>query len=351
MRADDKEVLVAILSYNGMPYLRDCLDTVCSQSYESYDVTVIDNGSKDGSPQFVKKNYPQVKVIENRENFGFAKGFNVGVSSVFMKRNARYKYVAFLMQDVKVDTNWLSELVKFMDRYEEVALSQSLILNWGGSTIDDDGGLLDPLGYTRPRSIGKPVGKVDLREPYKIFYATGGAMLVRIVPSLLMKGELFDPVFGTYCEDIDLSWRARLQGYEILCVPTSKVFHKKPFAQRSIGEAGTGMRMFLSERNSLIYLTKNLSTPNLFKYIPLSIAFRLIVGISILFYLPTAGRARIKGLLSFLTKDFKAVWRDRLETQKRRAVSDDEILKYSKRNTLRIAMSLMKGYFRRVAEA
>ena len=61
MRANTKDVLVAILSYNGMPYLRDCLDTVLSQSYESYDLIVIDNGSTDGSPQFVRKNYPQVR--------------------------------------------------------------------------------------------------------------------------------------------------------------------------------------------------------------------------------------------------------------------------------------------------
>lgn len=346
MRANNKDVLVAILSYNGMPYLRDCLDTVRSQSYESYDLIVIDNGSTDGSSQFVKKNYPQVKVIENRENLGFAKGFNAGIATVLAKRNARYKYVAFLMQDVKVDSNWLSELVKVMDKHEEVALSQSLILNQDGSIIDDDGGLLDPLGYTRPRNIGKAVEKVDLRRPYKIFYATGGAMLLRITRSILINEELFDPIFGTYCEDIDLSWRVRLHGYEILCVPTSKVFHKKPFAQRSIGEAGTAVRMFLSERNSLIYLTKNLSTRNLFKYIPLSIVFRLIIDISMFPYSPLAAKGRIKGLLSFLTKDFKATWRDRLATQERRAVSDDKILKHSKGNTLRIALSLIKSYFR-----
>jgi hypothetical protein len=344
MRAN-KKVLIAILSYNGMPYLRDCLDTVCSQNYEPYDMIVIDNASKDGSLQFVRKNYPKVKTIENHENLGFAKGFNSGVSSVLAKRKSRYKYVAFLMQDVKVDSNWLSELVKVMDRHEEVALSQSLILNWDGSKIDDDGGLLDPLGYTRPRNLGKDATQVDLRKPYRIFYATGGAMLLRIMPSSPLNRDLFDPIFGTYCEDIDLSWRLRLQGYDIICVPTSKVFHKNPFATRSIGGTGTAMRMFLSERNGLIYLTKNLSTRNLIKYIPLSIAFRFAVGISMLLYSPTAAKARIKGLLSFLTKDFKVVWINRLETQRLRVVSDEKILRYSKGNRLRVATSMIKSLF------
>jgi GT2 family glycosyltransferase len=340
----NKEVLVAILSYNGMPYLKDCLDSVRRQSYKSYDLIVIDNGSQDGSPQFVRENYSQVKVIENGENLGFAKGFNVGVLSVLAKRNARYKYVGFLMQDVRVDRKWLGELVEVMDQHKEVALSQSLILNWDGSRIDDDGGLLDPLGYTRPRNIGKAVDEVDLRKPYRVFYATGGAMLLRVTPSIVSRKRVFDPIFGTCCEDIDLSWGVRLHGNEVLCVPTSKVFHKEPFARRRIGAASASMRMFLSERNSLIYLTKNLSTRNLLKYVPISIVLRLILAASLLLYSPTAGKARIKGLLSFLTKDFKAVWRDRLETQEGRAVPDRDILKYSKGNTLRVALGLIKGY-------
>jgi GT2 family glycosyltransferase len=216
---------VIVLSWNGMEYLADCLDAVLSQDYCDFEVIVVDNGSADGSPDFVGQHYPQVRLIRNARNLGFSGGNNVGL------RAATGDVLILLNQDTVVQSGWLEALVEGFQE-SEVGVAGCKILYPDGRTIQHAGGYFDwPIGLAFHYGCDEEDrGQYEhLRE---VEYVTAAAMGVR--RSVLRDvGYLDEAFFPGYFEDLDFCRRVQAAGYRVLYLPQASLIHheSRSFAQ------------------------------------------------------------------------------------------------------------------------
>jgi GT2 family glycosyltransferase len=205
----------------------------------------VDNGSQDGSAEFVQGQYQNVKVISLPENIGFAGGNNAGI------RIAAGKYIALLNNDTKADSLWLSSLVTTAEADPQtVGMWAGKILSYDRPGIIDNVGLLlypDGLGRGKGR-LEKDEGQYD--DPGEALFPSGCAALYR--RAMLDEIGLFDEEFFAYADDVDVGLRARLAGWECRYVPTAKVFHK----YSSSSSAYSPFKAFLVERNRIWVLLK-----------------------------------------------------------------------------------------------
>jgi GT2 family glycosyltransferase len=209
---------VIVLSWNGMAYLEDCLDAVVEQSYPDLQIVVVDNASNDGSASFVERRYPEVRLIRNDRNLGFAAGNNVGL------RAADGELLVLLNQDAVVQPHWLGELAdSFADA--KVGVAGCKILRPDGRTIEHAGGYFTwPLGLAFHHGDGETdQGQYD--ELRKVEYVTAAAMAIRR-STLQHVGLLDEGFYPGYFEDLDYCRRARESGYDVVCVPGARVVHE-----------------------------------------------------------------------------------------------------------------------------
>lgn len=208
---------VIILSWNGMKYLKDCLNAILAQDYPDFEVIVVDNGSTDGSPDFVSAHYSQVRLIRNKYNLGFAAGNNVGLKA------AVGDVLILLNQDTVVQPGWLTALVNILEK-EVIGIAGCKILYPDGKTIQHAGGWIEwPLGLTHHYGQGEQdVGQWDVPQPVE--YVTGAAMAFRR-DVLKGVGFLDEEFWPGYFEDTDFCLRARKVGYEIWYTPDAVLTH------------------------------------------------------------------------------------------------------------------------------
>ncbi|MDD5660255.1 MAG: glycosyltransferase, partial [Actinomycetota bacterium] len=248
------KVTISIANLDGANYLNDCLQSIEKLDYpqDKIEVIVVDNGSKDDSVKFIKDNFPKVKLIENNDNFGFAKANNQAVEA------ASGEFIAFLNNDTRVDDKWLIELLKPVYGSFEVVCSGSKVLSFDGKNIDFAGGMINFEGKGFQIDYGVPVEKdIHNMERYLPF-VNGGAMLIR--KDVFVKAGGFDEDFFAYYEDVDLGWRLWVLGYKVVFAPKSVVYHMHHGTSRNFGD---DKLRFLKERNSLISIFKNYDENNL----------------------------------------------------------------------------------------
>ncbi len=208
---------VIIPVWNGREYLPSCLDALLTQGYPDLEIVVVDNASADGSADLVAERYPQVRLIRNRANLGFAGGCNVGL------RAAQGDVLVLLNQDTRVLPGWLQAVVDALRR-PEVGIVGCKILYPDGETIQHAGGWIEwPLGASFHYGKGEQDdGRWD--EPRQVDYVTGAAMGFR--RDLLERvGPLDEGFWPGYFEDADFCFRAREAGYEIWYVPDAVLIH------------------------------------------------------------------------------------------------------------------------------
>src|SRR4030065_2470068 len=165
---------VIIVNWNGKDFLTTCLDSLKLQSYSNFEVIVVDNGSNDGSVEFLRQYYlPFVKVIENKENLGFSGGNNAGIHA------AKGKYILLLNNDTEADNRWIEELIKEAEKDRTVGMCASKIYSfYQRNIIDVAGHLLYRDGLNRGRGrLDEDVGQYDTVE--EVFFPSGGAALYR----------------------------------------------------------------------------------------------------------------------------------------------------------------------------
>jgi hypothetical protein len=189
------------------------------QSYTDFEVIMVDNGSVDGSANYVREKYPVVKVIALEKNIGFGSGNNMGINA------SQAKYVALLNNDTQVDRSWLQELVRGIETDTKIAMCASkMVFADNPSIIDSAGDELFGFGQTFTYRF-YPANHSSINTPRLCFYACAGAALYR--RSILEETGLFDDIYTpAYYEDCDLGFRAQMLGYECLYVPTAHVAHK-----------------------------------------------------------------------------------------------------------------------------
>lgn len=263
---------VVIPNWNGKDRLAACLDSLKGQ-LEPADIILVDNGSRDGSVEFVEKKYPGVTVIENLKNLGFAGGVNTGIRYSLVKK---YDFVALLNNDAKAQTDWLANLVNFLQAHPKAGIVTSKILAGDGKHIDSTGDLYTIWGLPFPRGRDElDEGQYD--KDRWVFGASGGASLYRA--SMLEKIGLFDEDFFAYYEDVDLSFRAQLAGWKIGFEPRARVIHQIGATSKQI----KGFTAYHTLKNLPLLLWKN--TP--WRLMPtiwprLALAWSLIAGRTLL---------------------------------------------------------------------
>ncbi len=244
---------IIIVNWDGMRFLEGCLGSVFAQAFPSLEVILVDNGSTDGSAGFVKERFPDVTVIENGSNIGFAAANNRGILS------SRGKYVLTLNNDTVLGEGFLAELLRAAAASEEdCGMWAPKILSFHDrDVIDSVGGLLVyPDGLARGRGrLEKDAGQYDRED---VLMPSACAALYR--RSMLDDVGLFDGDFFAYCEDTDLGLRARLAGWKARGAPGAIVYHY----YSGTGGSHTPFKAFLVERNRLWVAVKNLPAPVVF---------------------------------------------------------------------------------------
>ncbi|VXB85955.1 dTDP-Rha--alpha-D-GlcNAc-pyrophosphate polyprenol alpha-3-L-rhamnosyltransferase [Flavobacterium sp. 9AF] len=271
-----KKIAVVILNWNGVDLLRQFLPSVLQYSEEAT-IYVVDNASNDDSISVLKSEFPEVQIIENEGNYGFAKGYNEGL------QNIKEEYLALVNSDIEVTANWLKPIIHIFEKESEIAIIQPKILDFKNKSYFEyagaAGGFIDKYGYPFCRgrifdSVEKDDGQYD--SDRKIFWASGACFFIRNKVYQELKG--FDEDFFAHQEEIDLCWRAFNLGHVIKYSHQSVVYH--------IGGAtlsvGNPKKTYLNFRNSLYMLTKNLPKDKLFKILFLRMVLDGIAGIQFL---------------------------------------------------------------------
>jgi len=298
-------VSVIILNYNGKIFLNECLTSVLNSSYPNFEVILIDNASTDDSIKLAKERYgnvPVLIIVKNDSNLGFAAGNNEGISY------GKGEYVLFLNNDTVVEPNWLIELVSVMESDAKIGAAQSKLLSLADKrTIDSAGDFVDYYGLSIRRGSWGEEDKGQYDRIEEVFSARGAALIVR--SKILAEIGAFDADFFLSYEDIDLCWRIRLNGYKVVFVPKSRVYH--------VGGATTissSVNVFHIEKNRLSTLLKNTPIENLAKYNPLTFTLGEMIC-DFMFNRPLLLYARIRAIL-WVLKNFKKIWCKRLLIQR-----------------------------------
>ncbi len=274
---------IAILNWNGQELLKEFLPSVVQHS-EGAEIFVIDNASDDDSIQFLQNNFPAVKIIQNSENFGFAKGYNFGVAQI-LKENPEIELFCLLNSDVQVTENWLKPMVSLFEKNSEIAVAQPKMLDYKNPEKFEyagaGGGFIDNFGYPYCRgrvfwTLEEDKGQYD--DTIQTFWASGACFFIRTKDFIDSSG--FDESFFAHMEEIDLCWRLNNSGRKIYYCGQSKVYHLGGGTLKS----NSPQKTYLNFRNNLGMLAKNLPKGKGFQLIFSRLILDGITGIIFLFY-------------------------------------------------------------------
>jgi len=263
-----KKVAVVILNFNTREFLEKFLPSVCNTSYPNTEIVLADNASSDSSVQFVKDNYPLVKIIVLDKNYGFTGGYNRALKQV------EADYFVLLNSDVEVDSNWIEPMLKLIESNPSIAAIQPKLLAWHNRDTFEyagaSGGFIDNFGFPFCRGrifdhLEKDHQQYDNNK--KVFWASGAALFIKA--DLYHSTGGLDEDFFAHMEEIDLCWRLQNAGHEIWICPESIVYHVGGGTLQKTNPRKT----YYNFRNGLILLLKNLPANKLFSVI----AFRMVL--------------------------------------------------------------------------
>lgn len=268
---------IVILNWNGRPMLERFLPSVVANTTGDAEVVIADNGSTDDSIEFLKTNYPSLRLILMDKNYGFAEGYNRALAQIDAE------YYVLLNDDVEVTPGWTDKVVALMDSDPQIAAAQPMLkmfdrrdhFEYAGGA----GGYIDKLGYPFCRgrifsTIEQDTGQYnDTRD---VFWATGAAMFVRSAVWKELGG--LDGDFFAHMEEIDFCWRARNHGYRIVATSDAQVFH----VGGGTLPKSSPFKTQLNFRNNLAMLYKNLPASRQRRVIALRIVLDWVAALSFL---------------------------------------------------------------------
>jgi GT2 family glycosyltransferase len=247
------KVAVVIIHWNKIDYLKKFLPSVISTDYPNLQIFLADNCSTDDSVEFVKKHYPQVKIVINDKNYGYAGGYNEALKHV------EADYFVLLNNDIEVPQNWISPVIEAMEKDAKIAAAQPKMLQYENKSYFEyagaGGGYIDKFGYVFCR--GRLFEKCEedtkqYEDTCEVFWATGACLFIKRKAFIEANG--FDAGFFAHMEEVDLCWRLQLLGYKIISVPQSYVYHLGGGTLNKLSSQKT----YLNFRNSLMMMFKNL---------------------------------------------------------------------------------------------
>ncbi|MDE2867055.1 MAG: glycosyltransferase family 2 protein [Chloroflexota bacterium] len=259
--SDTPEASVVIVTWNGLRHLRRCLPALADQTGVEFETIVVDNGSTDGTEEWIAEAYPRTILKRLESNHGFSEANNIGFGL------ARADLVATLNNDAVPDSDWLYSLVQAAHEHPETgSFASRMVLDRDHNIIDSAGVVTDVLGIAWDRHNAEPVGSDEAGD---VFGACAGAALYR--KALLDETGGFDSAFFAYLEDVDLAWRARWLGWTARYVPEARVVH----AHSATGTEESPFKTFYLGRNKVWTVAKNHPTRALLLYGPLLVAYDL----------------------------------------------------------------------------
>lgn len=285
--AQSPTVSVVIVNWNGRRWLESCLPALAAQRYRHFEIIVVDNASEDDSVAWLAQNWPDVRVLIQPENTGFAAANNRGIEV------ATGDWIATLNNDTLVDANWLANLVAAAGE-PQVGMVASLVVFWDDPGRVDAAGIeVDVAGMAWNRGHGRPVEEVLVED--EVFGPNASAALYR--RQMLAEIGAFDEDFFAYYEDVDLAWRARQAGWRCHYAPAAVVRHW----HSATGGQFPRLKAYLVSRNKLWTIVKNYQRRQLWYRLPLialvdlvALAYRLATDRNLA---PLKGRlAALRGL-------------------------------------------------------
>lgn len=305
-------VSIVILNFNGKENLKYCLPSIERQNYKPLEVIVVDNGSKDGSVDFLKARYPRVKLIENKKNLGYSIGNNIGVSK------AKGKYILILNDDTKLTPDLVTKLVKKMENDQRIGVAMPKILLMDKpNMVDSAGSFFTKLGIFRHMSRFEN-GTVEL--PEKIFSAKSACILIR--KELYTELGGFDEDFFAYAVDPDLCWRVWQRGFEVVLVPGAVMYHKG--AATNIKYVNAHFIVYETFKNVISSLIKNLEVHYIY-ILGINIGISFFGILLYIFRLKPKQAFAIISAVSWNAINLKHNLGKRKLTQSKRRVSDKQI--------------------------
>ncbi len=286
----EKKVTVVIPNYNGIKYIRGCMDSLRMQEGEPFDIIVIDNASADGSLQVLQQEYIEARVVPLSENTGFDYAVNLGI------RESNTPYVILLNNDTIVKPGFVQALVEAIEEAEDIFSVSSMMLSMQDENIIDDAGDgYCALGWAYARGKGRPAAAYD--KKVEIFAACAGAAIYR--KAIMEEIGYFDENHFAYLEDIDIGYRARIYGYRNMYEPKAKVIHA---GSATSGSRYNEFKTRLSSANNAYMIGKNMPLLQLLINLPFLLLGFLVKAC--FFIRKKMGMLYIKGYLSGIARCF-----------------------------------------------
>ena len=303
-------VSIIILNYNAGNLLLNCVDSVFKSTYPNFEVLVVDNISTDNSHITCKKKFKKIRLIENKENFGYCEGNNIGI------RNANGEFIVILNPDTIVEPDWLNHLMSAYNEFGEglyqpkfFSLNEKLVLQ-------STGNMLHIFGFGFAKDKGK-IGDEKIESVEKINYASGTCLFTSKI--VLDKIGLLDPFLFLYHDDLDLGWRAAHIGINSFYVPKSIIYHAESYSIK-----WSSKKFYWLERNRKYCILTHYSKET---YAKMRLSLFLVDLCVWMFYLS-------KGFLGAKIKAELDIFRNRKsikikyeQLEKMKIVSDKELIK------------------------
>ena len=309
-------ISIIIANYNGVHFLRDCLDSLKSQSYQDIEILVVDNGSKDESVEFLKEHYPEVKIIQSGENLGFAGANNLGF------KKAKGEYILFLNNDTKVDSFCLERLFnRISSKKNEIGVV------FGKLLCMDEPKRFDAIGsYLTDYGFLYHIGfrEIDRGQYDNLKYIFSPKGVCFLMPKeLLLDIGVFDEDYFSYFEESDLFWRVWLSGKTIEFVPDAICYHKVGGTSTKLASSFIDYHSF---KNRICTLIKNLELASLWRILIVHLIFCLVISFLYLCLLRFKNSFSILKALIWNLINIKATLKKRKLIQQDVRVLDDRKL-------------------------
>ena len=302
-------VSVIVLNYNAGELLLNCIESIKKSAYKNLEIIVVDNISTDKSQETCKEKYPDIRLIQNNENFGYCEGNNIGI------REAKGDYIIILNPDTIVESNWIEELISAYNKFGE-GLYQPKHLSLNEKTVYmSAGNMLNIFGFGYAREKGNK-DENQFNKIEEIGYASGTCLFTS--SAVLKKVGLFDPFIFLYHDDLDLGWRASQLGIKSYYVPTSLIYHAESYSLKWNAE-----KFYWLERNRKYCILTHYSKQTYSKIFPKLLVVDFFVW---MFYL-TKGflGSKIRAELDII-KNRKAIKIKYEELESKKIVSDKELI-------------------------
>lgn len=308
---------VIVLNWNGKHFLDTCLLSLRRQTFRDFETILVDNGSEDGSVEFVREHFPEVRLVTLEKNIGFAAGNGAGLLVT------QGEWIVLLNNDTEVTEAWLQALDLAVVTPEVGALACKMVYYDERDKVDNCGFEVAVSGATL--EVGRDRGSDLWREQVPVFGGCGGAVAYR--RSMLERIGFFDPDFFMTYEDTDLAFRAQLAGYKCMFVPDAIVYHR----YRATMKQYPARQVYFSQRNIEFVYLKNMPTALMLRYLPQRLMYE--IGSAIYFTRMGVGKSFFKAKIDVLHQ-LPAVIKKRRYIQSRRTVTNAQLLTLLKRYSL-----------------